>query len=112
MTATKDTSIMIISTLFLNQPCSDDLVYFVAHGGRVQGVGFRYFTQKRGTEYGLTGWCRNTDDNKVEGEAQGPEDVLKKFFQDVDQGPRSAKVVKLDQTERDVVDGEKDFQVR
>ncbi|PNH61981.1 hypothetical protein VD0002_g5951 [Verticillium dahliae] len=26
MTATKDTSIMIISTLFLNQPCSDDLV--------------------------------------------------------------------------------------
>ncbi|KAG7114046.1 Acylphosphatase like protein [Verticillium longisporum] len=98
MTAKKDTSIMIISTLFLNQPCS--------------GVGFRYFTQKRGTEYGLTGWCRNTDDNKVEGEAQGPEDVLEKFFQDVDQGPRSAKVVKLDQTERDVVDGEKDFQVR
>ncbi|CRJ85944.1 hypothetical protein BN1723_000044 [Verticillium longisporum] len=120
MTAKKDTSIMIISTLFLNQPCSGDLVivehikqvYFVAHGGRVQGVGFRYFTQKRGTEYGLTGWCRNTDDNKVEGEAQGPEDVLEKFFQDVDQGPRSAKVVKLDQTERDVVDGEKDFQVR
>ncbi|KAK1449824.1 acylphosphatase [Colletotrichum melonis] len=45
-------------------------IYFLAHGGQVQGVGFRdavdrYFTQKRATEYGLTGWCRNTDNNKV-----------------------------------------------
>jgi len=25
----------------------------------------RYFTQKRAAEYGLTGWVRNTDNNKV-----------------------------------------------
>ncbi|KAH6998133.1 hypothetical protein BKA56DRAFT_566905 [Ilyonectria sp. MPI-CAGE-AT-0026] len=40
-------------------------VYFVAHGGIVQGVGFRYFTRRRAQEYGVTGWCRNTPDNKV-----------------------------------------------
>ncbi|KXH66904.1 acylphosphatase [Colletotrichum salicis] len=96
-------------------------IYFLAHGGQVQGVGFRYFTQKRATEYGLTGWCRNTDNNKcaadaigtqVEGEAQGDEDALKKLLKDIDEGPRSARVVKLDQEERDVVPDEKDFAVR
>ncbi|KAH7359233.1 acylphosphatase [Plectosphaerella cucumerina] len=87
-------------------------IYFLAHGGVVQGVGFRYFTQKRATEYGVTGWCRNTPNNKVEGEAQGPEDALARFFKDVDQGPRSAKVVKLDREERDVTEGEEGFEVR
>ncbi|WYZ42910.1 hypothetical protein EsH8_VI_000609 [Colletotrichum jinshuiense] len=87
-------------------------IYFLVHGGQVQGVGFRYFTQKRATEYGLSGWCRNTDNNKVEGEAQGDEESLKKFLKDVDEGPRSAKVVKLDQEERDLIEDEKDFLVR
>lgn len=27
--------------------------------------GSRYFTRKKAQAYGLTGWCRNTDDNKV-----------------------------------------------
>ncbi|KAF6815102.1 Acylphosphatase [Colletotrichum sojae] len=71
-----------------------------------------YFTQKRATEYGLTGWCRNTDNNKVEGEAQGDEDALQKLLKDIDQGPRSAKVVRLDHENRELVDGEKDFLVR
>lgn len=49
---------------------------------------------------------------QVEGEAQGEEDVLKKLMHDVNEGPRSSKVVKLDQTEKDLVQGETDFQVR
>ncbi|KAM0330001.1 hypothetical protein ACHAQA_004170 [Verticillium albo-atrum] len=89
-----------------------DRIYFIVYGGRVQGVGFRYFTQKRGNEYGLTGWCRNVDDNKVEGEAQGDRESLKKFFQDVAQGPRSAQVVKLSQMARDGVEGEEGFHIR
>jgi len=40
-------------------------VYFLVHGGTVQGVGFRYFTQKRAREYSLTGWVRNMPNNKV-----------------------------------------------
>lgn len=49
---------------------------------------------------------------QVEGEAQGDEESLKKFLKDVDEGPRSAKVVKLDQEERDLIEDEKDFLVR
>ncbi|CAG9938149.1 unnamed protein product [Clonostachys rosea f. rosea IK726] len=87
-------------------------IRFVAHGGIVQGVGFRYFTQKRAREYGVTGWCRNTDDNKVEGEAQGSIDAMKQFLQAVDKGPRHAHVVKLDKEGRDLVEDESAFEIR
>ncbi|MFF3439845.1 acylphosphatase [Streptosporangium sp. NPDC002721] len=41
--------------------------------GRVQGVGFRWWTRARALELGLAGWARNTDDGRVEVVAQGPE---------------------------------------
>ncbi|KAM5380233.1 hypothetical protein ACJZ2D_003684 [Fusarium nematophilum] len=83
-------------------------VYFVVHG-TVQGVGFRYFTRKVAHEYGVSGWCRNTHDNKVEGEAQGSDDILAKFLNDVGTGPRHSKVTQVDKEERDVVEGESGF---
>ncbi|GAT67499.1 acylphosphatase [Planomonospora sp. ID91781] len=41
--------------------------------GRVQGVGFRWWTRARALELGLAGWARNTDDGRVEVVAEGPE---------------------------------------
>ena len=49
---------------------------------------------------------------QVEGEAQGDDAALAVFLKDVDKGPRSAKVVRFDQEERDVVEDETEFQVR
>ncbi|KAK2073612.1 hypothetical protein P8C59_007883 [Phyllachora maydis] len=87
-------------------------VYFLAHGGRVQGVGFRSFAQHRAQDPKLTGWVRNTDSNKVEGEAQGDDSAVDSFLEHVGQGPKHAHVVKLDKEDRDVVDGETGFEVR
>lgn len=87
-------------------------VYFLAHGGKVQGVGFRFFARRKANEYNLTGWVRNTDHNKVEGEAQGDRDAIKSFLKDVDKGPRHAHVVRLDHEDREVVEGETEFEVR
>jgi acylphosphatase len=40
--------------------------------GRVQGVGFRWWTRCRALELGLTGYAANQDDGRVLVVAQGP----------------------------------------
>jgi acylphosphatase len=40
--------------------------------GRVQGVGFRWWTRGRALRLGLTGYASNLDDGRVEVVAEGP----------------------------------------
>ncbi|CAI7670947.1 unnamed protein product [Penicillium bialowiezense] len=69
----------------------------------LSGVGFRDFTQKCATSYDLKGW--------VEGEAQGSDDTMQEFFQQVNKGPRMAHVVKLEKRDLEPRDGEDHFSV-
>jgi len=55
--------------------------------GRVQGVGFRYFTESRAQKYNIRGYVRNTRDNKVEIVCQGEEEDLDQFIENVKRGP-------------------------
>lgn len=41
--------------------------------GRVQDVGFRYFSVYKARLLGLAGWVKNLDDGSVEMEVQGKE---------------------------------------
>ncbi len=61
--------------------------------GRVQGVGFRYFTVRSARSLsGITGWVRNEPDGTVRLIAEGPVDSLQKLLKKVQQGPTSARV--------------------
>lgn len=60
--------------------------------GRVQGVGFRFFTQRRAEAYGLEGNVRNMPDGAVEVVAAGPVSVLEDFIEDLREGPSGSRV--------------------
>ncbi|MCM2280318.1 MAG: acylphosphatase [Bdellovibrionaceae bacterium] len=64
--------------------------YLVA--GRVQGVSFRNFTQKRAGALGLTGWVRNLSDGRVEIFASGTDKALLQFEEAIHRGPLLARV--------------------
>lgn len=61
--------------------------------GIVQGVGFRYFASRRAMHYRLTGYVKNLHDGSVEVWAEGPEDDLNSFINDVKKGPNSAQIM-------------------
>ena len=63
--------------------------------GRVQGVGFRAFTEYHATQKKLYGWVRNCRDGTVEVEAEGPRPVLEAFLQVLEQGPPLSSVTKI-----------------
>lgn len=60
--------------------------------GRVQGVGFRYWTEDVAQSLGVCGWVRNCDNGDVEVEAEGPRDVLEEFLRRLHEGPVLARV--------------------
>ncbi|TCJ96193.1 acylphosphatase [Volucribacter psittacicida] len=60
--------------------------------GKVQGVGFRYFTWKKAKQWQITGWVKNLADNSVQVLAQGSHENLTLFKQWLEQGPPQSRV--------------------
>ncbi|MFO7689553.1 MAG: acylphosphatase [Cryobacterium sp.] len=81
--------------------------------GQVQGVGFRYFTQRQARRLGLTGFVRNRLDGSVEVAVQGPPAAVATLLRWLHAGPPSAVVesVTLTDMAADPAAGP-DFQIR
>ena len=60
--------------------------------GRVQGVGFRFYAQRKARELGLTGWVRNCRDGSVEAVIQGAPGAVETMITWARRGPPSAVV--------------------
>ena len=69
-------------------------------GGRVQGVGFRFFAQAVAAREGLHGFVRNLPDGRVEISAEGEADAMERFERHMRHGPSGARVgeVEVDHT--------------
>ncbi len=66
--------------------------------GRVQGVGFRWHTQREARCLGLTGWVRNQGDGSVRLVAEGPPSALEALWNWTAHGPDHARVERREVT--------------
>ena len=64
--------------------------------GRVQGVGYRAFVERRATALGLAGYVMNLADGRVQLHVEGARAVIETFLRDLAQGPRLAHVSRTD----------------
>ena len=60
--------------------------------GRVQGVGFRWWTQQQAKRLGLRGYVRNLADGSVEVQASGSKESLEQLRTLLLRGPSGADV--------------------
>ncbi len=67
--------------------------------GRVQGVGFRKFTERTARAQNLKGATRNLRDGRVEIIASGPSDSLEIFETAIARGPAASSVSHLEKRE-------------
>ncbi len=60
--------------------------------GKVQGVGFRFYTQKTARELGVNGFVKNERDGSVYIEAESDPTMMEVFINWVKKGPEWARV--------------------
>ena len=63
--------------------------------GIVQGVNFRYYTQREAQKHNLTGWVQNLADGSVAALFEGEEEDVEAMIQWCHHGPPSARVTEL-----------------
>jgi|DewCreStandDraft_2_1066082.scaffolds.fasta_scaffold00329_27 acylphosphatase len=77
--------------------------------GRVQGVGFRWWTRAQARALGVAGSVRNLPDGSVEVRAQGSADALDRLRQLLHRGPPAARVERVEEFPIPVEPGRTDF---
>ena len=68
----------------------------VIFSGKVQGVYFRYNTQKKAIQIGLSGWVKNLINGNVEAVFEGEENKIKEIIEYCKNGQSYAKVKSID----------------
>jgi acylphosphatase len=65
--------------------------------GFVQGVGFRFFTQRAAARHQVVGYVKNLPDGRVEAYAEGTEKAVTDFMHDLTAGPTYSKVEDIEE---------------
>jgi len=79
--------------------------------GNVQGVGFRYFVERKAQSLGLVGYVRNMRDGTVEVYAEGDGETLESLRPHLKRGPSFARVENVREEWREPTGKYHSFQV-
>ena len=60
--------------------------------GRVQGVGFRDYAQRKASLLGLSGYVMNLKDGRVRVRAEGPRQAIEELARELRKGPPLSRV--------------------
>ena len=80
--------------------------------GRVQNVGFRYFTQNAAAREGVAGWVQNLPDGRVEAFIEGDEDAVTRVERAIRSGPPGARVDNIYVQDDEAVGTLKGFRIK
>ena len=81
--------------------------------GRVQGVGYRWWTVDTASRLGLVGWVRNADDERaVELVAEGHPSAIDTLEAQLDSGPGGAHVDRVEASRGPASGGMTRFEIR
>ena len=79
--------------MVVNKPSSNNPeTLHILIEGRVQGVGYRRFSQKEALRLGLCGWVRNLEDGRVEIKVTGLSENLQEFQRSLKSGPTFSSI--------------------
>ncbi|MFG6148764.1 acylphosphatase [Halobacillus sp. B23F22_1] len=85
--------------------------HLVFHG-RVQGVGFRATAQSLAKQHSLKGWVKNKEDGSVELEAEGEDQALQSFYEEIKEDPSPfIKIETIDEQDYEEEKGHQNFKV-
>ena len=74
--------------------------------GKVQGVGFRWWTRSRARGLGLAGTVRNCPDGSVEVRVRGPEETVARLREQLAEGPPGSRVERVEEIPAEPFDGD------
>ena len=80
--------------------------------GKVQSVGYRYFSRMKAVQYGVTGWAKNLSDDTVEIVAIGNKDQLDPFIEDLRRGNPFSTITNLKMTESEPTENFQSFTIK
>ena len=86
--------------------------FHIIVSGKVQSVGYRYFSQMKAVQYEVTGWAKNLSNGSVEIMAQGSKDDLESFAADLRVGNPFSKIEDMEMTEVEITEEFHSFTIK
>jgi acylphosphatase len=80
--------------------------------GRLQGINFRYNTQRKARHLGLGGFVRTLSDGRIEIEVQGLEEKVSQLLAWCQEEPQSSHIRTIMYRHDEPTDSSTDFEVR